>query len=84
MTKIYALKYNNNPNTYNCPANYGKWVAIDETRGGYPYPVKELHEAKLWTNLEEIKSYLHNFDTFGVYEVTFEIKRIDSDFFLEE
>lgn len=51
----------------------GRYAAMDQASGGYPYPVDSLFRAKIWTNMNEFFSYLRSFPELAAYVVRMEI-----------
>lgn len=36
----------------------GRWVGVDMSSGGYPYPVRSIRQAELWMSESQATDYL--------------------------
>lgn len=66
--KYYVLRYSNRPETYNNDFNHGKFVALDDYSGGYPYGV-DILKAHRFPTLDSAKAYQRMFSFLDILEV---------------
>jgi len=68
-------------NTYVLRYPDGRYVALDEMSGGYPYPTTDLNQVKFWSTAEEADKYRqggdnrHGFTLEKIVEIVTEVVR---------
>jgi hypothetical protein len=65
---MYCLRYSN-----------GDFVAVDDTSGGYPYPVSKWNLAKFWYTIGNAQHYADMFPDkkFTVYKMRIELTHVE-------
>lgn len=73
----FAMKYSDRGENPNGPEAVGKWVAVDENSGGYPWPVHFFSMAHLWPSYVDAMAYRNMFPYLDVYQLEINVKKVE-------
>lgn len=74
---MWVAKFSERDTSYNHVSYHGKYMAIDQNSGGYPYNVDSLAGAHIFNSLDDAQVYLRGFSHLDLYKLEYTLKKVE-------